>query len=71
MKASLIHVLRSFSLGFLRQGLTGRPGTLYVSHGGLKLMILLPQLPEYWDYRYVPSIPGVLGEGWSSITIPL
>jgi hypothetical protein len=26
----------------------------YMAQAGLRLAILLPQLPEYWDYRCVP-----------------
>jgi hypothetical protein len=26
----------------------------YVAYAGLELMILLPQLPEGWDYRHMP-----------------
>jgi hypothetical protein len=28
----------------------GQAGTHYVAQAALKLVILLPQLPEYWDY---------------------
>jgi hypothetical protein len=27
----------------------------YVVQAGLELTILLPQPPEWWDYRYVPG----------------
>jgi hypothetical protein len=27
-----------------------------VTQAGLELLILLPQPPEYWDYRQVPSL---------------
>jgi hypothetical protein len=29
-------------------------GSAYVAQAGFKFVILLPQLPECWDYRYVP-----------------
>lgn len=43
---------------FLSQGLVispSLPDTHYVTQAGLKLtVILLPQSPEYWDYRHAP-----------------
>jgi hypothetical protein len=39
---------------FLRQGLscsTGCLRTCHVAQAGLKLVTLLPQPPEFWDYR--------------------
>jgi hypothetical protein len=30
-------------------------GSWYIAQDGLKLMILLPQSPECWDYRCAPS----------------
>jgi hypothetical protein len=29
-------------------------GFYYVVQVGLELLILLPQSPKFWDYRYVP-----------------
>jgi hypothetical protein len=32
-------------------------GYCYASQAGLELLMLLPQLPGFWDYRYAPSRP--------------
>jgi hypothetical protein len=32
----------------------------YVVQAGLQLAILLPLLPECWDYRYAPPYPAAL-----------
>lgn len=37
---------------------------LFHCEDDVELLILLPQLPEYWDYGRVPSIvPGLRGSG--------
>jgi hypothetical protein len=32
----------------------GRPGTHYIAQAGFEFSILLPQIPECWDYRCAP-----------------
>lgn len=46
----VLSILPGLSSCFLEG--TGSP---YVTQSGLKLPILLPQLPEYWEYSYAPS----------------
>jgi hypothetical protein len=45
-----------FCFLFMRQGII-IVTTHYVAQAGLKFVILLPQPPEYWDYRPVPPCP--------------
>jgi hypothetical protein len=49
---------------FLRQDFvlpcsSGCPQIHYVAHGGLELLILLPQLTGCWDYGHVPLCPSI------------
>lgn len=49
-------VLLLFFFGsFLRQGFCN------VAQAGLEVKILLPQLPQYWDYRHDQPCPAVGG----------
>jgi hypothetical protein len=53
-----------------------RHGLVLVAQAGLKLTILLPQPPEYWDYRCMPPCLAAYGllkaqahknmQGWAS-----
>jgi hypothetical protein len=34
-------------------------GSHYIAQTDLELLIILPLLPEFWDYRCAPLLPGL------------